>query len=53
MMGVGGDIGIFMLMLFLVTAPGGHLQWFIGIHLKSFNSRTILIKSDHNTLMFS
>ena len=37
----------------LVTALGSHLGQLICLHLKKFNSGTILIKFDQNTIMFS
>ena len=43
----------FMFKLFLVTAHGSHFGQLICLHLKKFNSGTILIKSDQNTIMFS
>ena len=42
---------IFMFKLFLVTTLGNHLGQVIFLHLKEFNSGTILIKSD--IIMFS
>ena len=51
-----GDINspiFFYLILKPVAAFGSHLGQLICLHLKKFNSGTILIKSDQNTIMFS
>ena len=40
------DVVIFVCMLFLVTAPGGHLEWSICIDMKWFDSGTIVVKAD-------